>query len=66
MILIGQFVRRATICYTGPISVPTNKQLLKEKRSCAKFQIGISKTEGLVCVYIDGQTDISIHTEYDL
>ena len=47
------------ICYSGPISaVPTNKQILGEKGMCAKFQIDISKTAGLVHVlYTDRQTN---------
>ena len=45
----------AAICYSGPISmVSTNKQFLGEKRTCAKFQIDISKIKGLVRVYIGG------------
>ena len=48
----------AAICYSGPISaVPTTEQLLGEKKKCSKFQIDISKTEGLVRVYTDGQKD---------
>ena len=48
----------AAICYSGPISaVPTNEQLLGKKKTCSKFQIDISKTEGLVRVYTDGRTD---------
>ena len=40
--------------YSGPISAAlTNMQLFEEKRMCAKFQIDIPKTEGLVCVYTD-------------
>ena len=51
-------VYMAAICYSDPISaVPTNEQLLGEKKKCSKFQIDISKTEGLVRVYTDGQTD---------
>ena len=52
----------AAICYSGPISaVPNNEQLLVEKRTGAKFQIDISKTEGLglVRMYTDRQTDIA-------
>ena len=44
----------AAISYNGPISIsaaPTNKQLLGEKITCAKFQIDISKTDELVRVY---------------
>ena len=45
------------ICYSGPISaVPTNKQLLGEKRTCAKFQTDIDKTEGLMHVHIYRET----------
>ena len=44
----------AAICYSGPLSaVPTNVQLLGEKRTCVKFMIDISKTERLVCVYTE-------------
>ena len=44
----------AVICYSGPISVvPTNEQLFEEKRTCTKFQIDISKTEGQIRVYTD-------------
>ena len=51
-------VRMAAISYNSPISaVPTNEQLLGEKKTCAKFQIGTSKTERVVRVYKDGQTD---------
>ena len=36
----------AVICHSGPISAfPTNEQLLGEQRTCAKFQIDVSKTE---------------------
>ena len=36
----------AAICHSGPIwAVPTNEQLLGEKRTYAKFQIDISKPE---------------------
>ena len=38
-------------------AVPTNEQLLSEKKTGAKFQIDISKTEGLVCIYTDRRTD---------
>ena len=48
----------ATICYSGPISaVPTNEQLLSEKRTGAKFQIDSLKTEGLICIYTDRRTN---------
>ena len=48
----------AATCYSGPISVvPTNEQLLCEERTGAKFQIDSIKTEGLVCIYTDGQTE---------
>ena len=46
-------------CYSCPISaVLANEQLLGEKRTFEKFQINISKNEGLVriLVYTDGQT----------
>ena len=42
------------ICFT----VPTNKHLLGEKRTSAKLQSDISKSEGLVRVYTDGQTNM--------
>ena len=46
------------ICYKDPISsVPTNEQLIAEIRICAKLQIPISKTEGLVRVYTDRRMD---------
>ena len=49
----------AAICYSGPIlAMPTNVQLLGEKRRCAKFQIDISKTKAFVCVYTDRQMDL--------
>ena len=42
----------AAICYRGPISaVPTNEQLLSEKRIGVKYQIDSIKTEELVCIY---------------
>ena len=45
------------ICYSGPISpVPTNKVLLHDKITGAKFQIDIS-TEGIVRIYTDKRTD---------
>ena len=48
----------AAICYSSPISpVPTNEQLLCEKRAGVKFQIDSLKTEGLVCIYTDRHTD---------
>ena len=48
----------AVICYSGPISaVPTNEQLLCEKRTGAKFHTDSLKTEGLICIYTDRQTD---------
>lgn len=38
----------AAICNGGPISaVPTTKQLLVKKKTCAKFQIDTPKAEGL-------------------
>ena len=41
-----------------PISaVLTNEQLLREKRMCAKFQIAISKTKGLVRVDTNRRID---------
>ena len=51
-----------SVCMTaisncGPIpAIPENERPLGEKRTCAKFQIDISKTEGLVRVYTDGRT----------
>ena len=47
----------AAICYSGPISVVRTNMLLWVQRTCAKFQIDISNIEGLIRVYIDGQTD---------
>ena len=45
------------ICYSGSMSaVPTNEQLLSEKRTSAKFHIDSLKTEGLVCIYTDSRT----------
>ena len=39
----------AAICYRGPIAeLLKNEQLLAEKRTFAKLQIDISKTEGIV------------------
>ena len=50
----------AAIRYRGQIlAVLKNKQLL-EKRTCEKFQIDIKKTEGLVRVYTDRRTDVSL------
>ena len=50
----------AAICCRHPISaIPTNEQLLGEKRTCTKFQFDISKTQGLVRVYTDRQTNKS-------
>ena len=44
----------AAVCYSGPISaIPTNEQLLDEKRTGIKFQIDISKIEGLYRIYTD-------------
>ena len=35
------------ICYSGPISaIPTNEQLLGERRMGVKFQIDIRQTDG--------------------
>ena len=40
----------------GPISaVPTNELFLGENRRCTKFQNDISRTQGLVHAYVDGQ-----------
>ena len=48
-------VSMAAIYYICPIAtVPTNKQLLGEKRMCARKD---SRTEIVVRVYMDGQTD---------
>ena len=45
-------------CYSGPISaVPTNEQILSEKRTDVKFQIDSLKTDGLVCMCTDGRRD---------
>ena len=44
----------AAMCYIGPISaVPTNEQLLGEKRTGAKLEIDSLKIEGIVCMYTD-------------
>ena len=37
--------------------VPTKDQLLGEKSTCTKFQIDISKAEGLVCLLTNVQKD---------
>lgn len=43
---VDQSVYMAAICYKGPISaISTNKQLLREQKACAKFNIDNSKTE---------------------
>ena len=47
-----RLVCMAAIFYSGT-AVPKNEQLLEEKRTYAKFQTNISKTEGLVRVYPD-------------
>ena len=54
------------ICHNGPISaVPTNNELLGEKRKCAKFQADIWKTERLVHVYTTyRRTDRPYHAKY--
>ena len=44
------------ICYSGIISVILTIRL-REKKTWAKFHNDISKTEGVVRVYTDGQTD---------
>ena len=50
----------AAICCSGPISaVPTYVQLLGEKRAYAKYHNDISKTEGLVLVFIDDTIPIA-------
>ena len=58
----------AAICFNGPmLALPTNEQLFREKRTCAKFQIDIdylSKTEGLVRVCTNRQTDITKLTQF--
>ena len=47
-----------SICYSDPISaVPTNEQLLSEKKTGEHFKIDSLKTEGLVCIYTDKRTD---------
>ena len=44
--------------YSDPISaMPTNEQLLRGKRMYAKFQIDISKSEGLIRVYTHRRSD---------
>ena len=45
----------AAVCFSSPM--PANEQLLGEKRACAKFQNYISKADGQVRIYIDGQID---------
>ena len=46
------------ICYSGPISaVLANVQIFGEKRSGAKFQSDILKTERVVPIYTDRRTD---------
>ena len=48
------------VCFSSPISaVSTYEQPLPKKRTCAKFQIDISKTEGLLRVYTNKQRDIA-------
>ena len=52
------------IGYKGPLlAAPPNDQLFGERKICAKFQIDISKTEGLVRVYTDGQTNMAKSTQ---
>ena len=47
----------AAIRYNRPKSaVLVSEQLLVKERTCAKFQIDISKTEELVRVYTNGRT----------
>jgi len=47
------------IRYSGPIrQVPTYKIPSKKIRLLGKFQPDSLKTEGLVCVETDGQTDV--------
>ena len=42
----------AAVRYSGAITaVPTNEQLIEDKRMCAKFQIDISKADRLGRVY---------------
>ena len=53
--LIGQFVRQLYVIVFQYRR--SNKQLLGEKRTCTKFQINISKTDGLACVYVYRRTD---------
>ena len=48
----------AATCYSCQnLAVPTNKQVFNKKRTGAKFQIEISKTEGLVRGYTNRRTD---------
>lgn len=48
----------AAISHRAPISaIPANVQFLCEKKAFSKFQIKISKTEVLVCVYIYRHTN---------
>ena len=54
----------AAICYSHPISaVLTNEQPHCEKRTCAKYQIDNSKTEGLARVYTNAQTHMAKSTQ---
>lgn len=51
-------VRKVARFYFSPISaVTTNKQLFVGEKTCTKFQVYISKTEGVVDVYTDRQKD---------
>jgi len=51
------------IRYSGPIrQVPTYKIPSKKIRLLGKFQPDSLKTEGLVCVETDGQTDMARST----
>ena len=55
------------ICYIDPISaIPTNKLLFVDKITCAKFQIDISKIDGLVRVYTDKWTISNRETALEL
>ena len=44
------------ICYSGPILTAPTKG---EKRSCGKFLMNISKTEGLVRAYTDREKEMT-------
>ena len=52
------------VCYSGLILViPTNGQLLEEKKTCAKLLLDISKSEWLIHVYTNRQMDMAQTTQ---